>query len=164
MMEEAESEIGRKKEISRKVKSLRAEVAASEHEAIQLSTQHQHLKRQQAALIDRIDRVRTQCEVKRQAAEGRVEEQLRNKEAIAAENAAALAKLAENEAMIRALRDRITEMRGTHEASVNYVLGQYQAMREAVSQYHDDMENAVSEAPPAPAKTPATAPRPINVR
>ncbi|KAG7666604.1 putative kinetochore protein NUF2 [Nannochloris sp. 'desiccata'] len=164
MMEDAELEIGRKKEISKKVKSLRAQVAASEHEAIQLATQHQHLKRQQAALVERIERVRTQCEVKRQAAEGRVEEQLRSKEAITAENAAALAKLAENEAMIRALRDRIAEMRGAHEASVNYVLGQYHGLREAVSMYHDDMENAVAEAPAPPAVTPATATRPINVR
>ncbi|KAL4537163.1 hypothetical protein Ndes2526B_g04925 [Nannochloris sp. 'desiccata'] len=117
-----------------------------------------------AALVERIERVRTQCEVKRQAAEGRVEEQLRSKEAITAENAAALAKLAENEAMIRALRDRIAEMRGAHEASVNYVLGQYHGLREAVSMYHDDMENAVAEAPAPPAMTPATATRPINVR
>lgn len=100
LMEEAETEIARKKEVSRKVKALRAEVAASEHEATQLAATHQHLKRQQAALMDRIDRVKTQCEVKRQAAEGRVEEQLRNKEAIEAQNAAAVAKLTENEAMV----------------------------------------------------------------
>lgn len=164
MMAEAESEIGRKKEISRRVKALRAEVGANEHEAAQLATQHQHLKRQQAALIDRIDRVRSQCEVKRQAAEGRVEEQLRNKEAIEASNAAAVAKLAENEAMIRALRERIAEMRGAHEASVNAVLGQYQALREAVAHYHEDMETAMTELPSRPSTTPAGVARPINVR
>lgn len=100
LMEETEVEISKKKEVSKQVKALRSEVATSEHEASQLAAQHQHLKRQQAALIERIERVRAQCEVKRQAAEGKVEEQLRNKEAIEAENAAALAKLAENEAMV----------------------------------------------------------------
>ena len=166
MMAEAEAEIGRKKEISRQVKALRAEVAANEHEAAQLATQHQHLKRQQAALIDRIDRVRSQCDVKKQAAEGRVEEQIRNKEAIEASNAAAVAKLAENEAMIRSFRERIAEMRAAHESSVNAVLGQYQALREAVAQYHEDMEIAMTEVPPPSSTTPATASRtrPINVR
>jgi kinetochore protein Nuf2 len=102
VMGEAEAEVARKKEVSRRVKALRAEVAAAEHEAGQLEAQHQHLKRQQAALAERIHRLEAQQEVKRQAAEGRVEEALRNKEAIAADNAAAVAKLAENEAMVRA--------------------------------------------------------------
>ena len=163
MMAEAESEIGRKKEVSRRVKALRADVAASEHEAAQLATQHQHLKRQQVALLDRIDRVNSQCEVKRQAAEGRVEEQLRSKEAIEASNAAAVAKLAENDAMIRALRERIAEMRGAHDLSVNSVLGQYQALREAVSLYHEDMEMAMAEAPAPPSITPGIV-RAVHVR
>jgi kinetochore protein Nuf2 len=170
LMGEAEVEIARKKEVSRKVKALRAEVAAADHEAMQLAATHQHLKRQQAALADRIARVRTQCEVKRQAAEGRVEEQLRNKEAIEAENAAAIAKLAENEAMIRSLRDRIAELRSAHESQVGAVLGQYQALRDAVSRYHQDMEDSMAErggqgyaAGPTAEESPV-APHPIDVR
>ena len=143
LMEEAENEIKNKKEISQKVKALRAEVADAEHEASQLAATHQHLKRQQAALMDRIDRVRAQCEVKKQAAEGRVEEQLRNKEAIEAENAAAVAKLAENEAAIRSYQDHIMELRETHEHQIGQVLDQYQTLREAVARYHKDMEAAM---------------------
>ena len=163
MMAEAEGEISRKKEVSRRVKALRAEVAAHEHEASQLAAQHQHLKRQQAALMERIERVRVQCEVKKQAAEGRVEEQLRSKEAIEASNAAAVAKLAENEAMIRTLRDRISEIRSAHEGSVNAVLEQYHALRESLAHYHEDMEAAMAEAPAPPAITPGVV-RAVNVR
>lgn len=163
LMDESETEIKKKKEISRKVKALRAEVAGSEHEAAQLAATHQHLKRQQAALLDRIARVKTQCEVKRQAAEGRVEEQMRNKEAIEAENAAAIAKLAENEAMIRTLRERVGELRSAHESQVGSVLEQYHSLREAVAQYHEDMESAMAESAPE-AKLSVGVPRPIDVR
>ena len=41
-----------------------------------------------------------QCSMKREAAESSIEQQLRDKEAIEAENAAALAKIAQNEAMV----------------------------------------------------------------
>ena len=76
-------------------------MASNEHEALQLSATHQHLKRQQVSLLDRIQRLEAQAEVKREAAESNVEEQLRDKEAIEAENAAALARLTQNEAMVR---------------------------------------------------------------
>lgn len=143
LMGETESEVSKKKEVSRKVKALRADVAAIEHEAAQLTTTHEHFKRQQAALVDRIERVKMQCEVKKQAAEGRVEEQLRHKEAIEAENAAAVAKLAENESIIRAYRERIAEVRSTHEAQIAAVLSQYQTLIKSVQQYHEDMERSM---------------------
>lgn len=76
-------------------------MASNEHEALQLSATHQHLKRQQVSLVDRLQRLEAQAEVKREAAESNVEEQLRDKEAIEAENAAALARLTQNEAMVR---------------------------------------------------------------
>lgn len=50
LMDGVEGEIGRKKEVSRRVKALHGDIAAAEHEAQQLEAQHQHLKRQQAAL------------------------------------------------------------------------------------------------------------------
>ena len=82
------------------VKALHGEIAAAEHEAQQLEAQHQHLKRQQAALAERIARLEAQCRTKHDAAESSIEEQLRDKEAIEAENAAAAARLQENEAMV----------------------------------------------------------------
>ncbi|EFN59885.1 hypothetical protein CHLNCDRAFT_49321 [Chlorella variabilis] len=100
LMEGVEAEIGRKKEVSRKVKALHGEISAAEHEAQQLEAQHQHLKRQQAALQERIARLEAQCRAKHDAAESSIEERLRDKEAIEAENAAAAARLQENEATV----------------------------------------------------------------
>lgn len=67
----------------------------------ELEATEQHLKRQQASLTDRLSRLEHQSSLKREAAASAVEEQLKEKEAIEAENAAARAKIAENEALVR---------------------------------------------------------------
>lgn len=143
MMREADAEVGKKKEVSKRVKALRAEVASLEHEAVQLEATKQHLQRQHASLFDRIDRLKSQCQMKKQVAEGRMEEQLRHKEAIEAGNAAALAKLHENEAAIRALEERAAELRESHESQIGEVLGQYHSLREAVAKYQEEMDAAM---------------------
>ena len=82
------------------MKELRSEIAANEHEALQLAATHQHLRRQQQGLAERLARLEQQAAARRDAADAGVERQLRDKEAILAENAAAVAKLAENEAAV----------------------------------------------------------------
>ncbi len=59
-----------------------------------------------------------QGQLKREAGESAVAEQASAVEAVRAENAAALAKLAENEARARALRDGIRDLRAAHDAQV----------------------------------------------
>lgn len=145
MMEEADTEIQKKKKVSKHVKALRAEVASQEHEISQLEATKQHLHRQRASLLERIERLKAQCDVKKQAAEGRVEEQLRHKEAIEADNAAAVAKLHENEAMIRAIEARALEIRESHETLISSVLEQYQGLRQAVADYHEEMEAVMNK-------------------
>ncbi|KAL4427452.1 hypothetical protein ABPG77_000741 [Micractinium sp. CCAP 211/92] len=149
LMEGVETEIGRKKEVSRKVKALQAEIAAAQHEAQQLEAQHQHLKRQQAALQERISRLEAQCRARHDAAESSIEEQLRDKEAIEAENAAAVARLQENEAMMRKLQEKIAEVQAAHAAQVEAVLGQYEALLQQVAEYHHGMEAAMQGEAPA---------------
>jgi hypothetical protein len=126
------------------VKALHGEISAAEHEAQQLEAQHQHLKRQQAALQvglgrgveapasrnrrrrpanragqhsptgtlhpplqERIARLEAQRSAKHDAAESSIEERLRDREAIEAENAAAAARLEQNEALVGLLRLRL---------------------------------------------------------
>ncbi|KAI7843287.1 hypothetical protein COHA_003119 [Chlorella ohadii] len=149
LMEGVEGEIGRKKEVSRRVKALSSEIAAAEHEAQQLEAQHQHLKRQQAALQERIARLEAQCRAKHDAAESSIEEQLRDKEAIEAENAAAAARLQENEAMMRKVQDKIAELQAEHAAQIEAVTAQYGALLQQVEEYHRGMEAAMQPPPPA---------------
>ena len=60
VMDEVGSEIGRKKEASRRVKALKAEVHGHEAEAAQLMAQYQHLQRQLASLSERLQRLEHQ--------------------------------------------------------------------------------------------------------
>jgi len=57
-----------------------------------------------------------QSKLKREAAAGAIEEQLSAKEAVKAGNAASLAKVAENEAQIRSLREKTRELQAAHDA------------------------------------------------
>ncbi|KAL6769843.1 hypothetical protein ACKKBG_A32585 [Auxenochlorella protothecoides x Auxenochlorella symbiontica] len=143
LMEGAELEIGRKKEVSREVKRLRAELAAGEHEAAQLSATLDLLKRQTAVVEERVELLKGKCAVRKEAAEGNIEEQLRDKEAYEAENAANAAKLAENEATIRTLRERLREVRQAHEAQRAQVLTQYAGLLEEVRTYHGELTSAM---------------------
>ena len=76
-------------------------MTVNQAELQELEATEQHLKRQQASLTERLSRLENQSALKREAAASAVEEQLKEKEAIEAENAAARAKIAENEAMVR---------------------------------------------------------------
>lgn len=59
-MEELEGEIAAKKDVSKRVKALKADIAANEKEVASLSAQQQHLKRTQAALEERLGRLEKQ--------------------------------------------------------------------------------------------------------
>ncbi|DBA85310.1 hypothetical protein WJX79_007297 [Trebouxia sp. C0005] len=146
-MEEVEIEVKKKKEVSSRVKQLRKQVNANQAELQQLEATEQHLKRQQASLTDRLSRLDNQSALKREAAVSAVEEQLKEREAIEAENAAARAKTAENEAMMRTLRERMKEVQSNHDAQVSIVLEKYQSLRQQVQQYHELLEAATAPTP-----------------
>ncbi|DBA98352.1 hypothetical protein WJX82_002463 [Trebouxia sp. C0006] len=146
-MEEVEVEVKKKKEVSSRVKQLRKQVSANQAELQELEATEQHLKRQQASLTDRLSRLENQSALKREAAVSAVEEQLKEREAINAENAAARAKIAENEAMMRTLRERMKELQNNHDAQVSIVLEKYQSLRRQVQQYHELLEAAIAPNP-----------------
>ena len=59
-MGEVDTEIARKKEASKQVKALRAQIHSHETEAAQLTAQQQHLQRQRASLSERLQRLEHQ--------------------------------------------------------------------------------------------------------
>jgi kinetochore protein Nuf2 len=142
-MQETDAEIKKKKEVSKRVKTLRLKISGQEHEITQLETTHQHLHRQKLSLAERIERVKAQCEVRKQAAQGRVEEQLRHREAIEAGNAAAVAKLNQNEASIRAIESQISDLQSSHENQITHVLRQYYSLMESVEVYQQKIERCL---------------------
>lgn len=142
-MQETDAEIKKKKEVSKRVKALRQQISSQEHDITQLEATHQHLARQQSSLVERIERVKAQCEVRKQAAQGRVEEQLRHREAIEAGNAAAIAKLNQNEASIRAIEAQISDLQASHEHQIANVLRQYYSLMESVEVYQQKIEGCL---------------------
>ncbi len=64
-MEELESDIASKKQASKRVKALKADITGQEQEVAALSAQQQHLKRTQAALEERLGRLEKQVGEKR---------------------------------------------------------------------------------------------------
>ena len=64
LMGEVEAELMRKKKASRRVKALRGEIAAAEAEAAALGAQQQHLERQRASLLERLQRLEHQARPK----------------------------------------------------------------------------------------------------
>ena len=96
----AESAVSQLQSIFKISQHLVLQVSANQAELQELEATEQHLKRQHASLTERLSRLENQSALKREAAVSAVEEQLKEKEAIEAENAAARAKMAENEAMV----------------------------------------------------------------
>ena len=82
------------------------------------SRRHAHPRCPRYGYVIRLVQNYVQGKLKREAAESQVEEQASAVEAVRAENAAALAKLAENEARAGALRDAVCGLRGAHDAQV----------------------------------------------
>lgn len=144
MMQETDVEIKKKKEVSKRVKALRAKLSSQEQDINQLEATHQHLGRQHASLVERIDRVKAQCDIRKQAAQGRVEEQLRHREAIEAGNAAAVAKLNQNEASIRAIEAQMADLKASHEHQIANVLNQYYGLLQAVEMYHQKIDETIA--------------------
>ena len=144
MMQETDVDIKKKKEVSKRVKVLRAKLSSQEQDINQLEATHQHLGRQHASLVERIDRVKAQCDIRKQAAQGRVEEQLRHREAIEAGNAAAVAKLNQNEASIRAIETQMADLKASHEHQIANVLNQYYGLLQAVELYHQKIDETIA--------------------
>ena len=127
-----------------KCKALRAKLSSQEQDINQLEATHHHLGRQHASLVERIDRVKAQCDIRKQAAQGRVEEQLRHREAIEAGNAAAVAKLNQNEASIRAIESEMADLKASHEHQIGNVLNEYYRLLQCVDMYHQKLDESIT--------------------
>lgn len=144
MLEELDVEIVRKKEKSNLKKDVKSSIESKEAEVAALIEGQQHLKRQQGNLLEKIQRLEHQAAFKLEAAASQVEEQLKEKEAVQAENAVIEAKLAENQALVNALREKAAELRSTHSSQTQAILEKYAALLEAVSRYNQQLKTARS--------------------
>eukprot|EP00878_Enallax_costatus_P029986 GHUV01032571.1.p1 GENE.GHUV01032571.1~~GHUV01032571.1.p1 ORF type:complete len:359 (+),score=184.30 GHUV01032571.1:426-1502(+) len=149
LMAELESAVATKKQHSRTVKELKENISGAQLDAGDLEQQQQHLKRQLATLADGIKRLESQAAVKKEAMESSIEEQLRDKEAVQAENAAQQALILQHEAETRAVSEKTSELKQKHQTAVAGLLKRYMQLRNEVTKYNKSLEAVMSQQPAA---------------
>jgi len=142
MMKEVEVEVSRKKSASRKVKDLKEAIVAASNDQADLEAQQQHFKRQMATLSDRIKRLESQAAVKKEAMESSLDEQMKDKEAVEAENAAQACLIQQHEAVTRALNDKAQDLRNQHQEAVAAILENYCRLRSEVAAFNRTLAEA----------------------
>uniref|UniRef100_A0A383VHS0 Uncharacterized protein n=1 Tax=Tetradesmus obliquus TaxID=3088 RepID=A0A383VHS0_TETOB len=140
LMAELETAVATKKQHSRTAKELREAISGAQLDAGDLEQTQTHLRRQLATLSDRIKRLESQAAVKKEAMESSIEEQLRDKEAVQAENAAQQALCLQHEAETRAITEKSSELRVHHQAAVAALLARYQQLRSEVGSYNKTLQ------------------------
>ncbi|GAX76844.1 hypothetical protein CEUSTIGMA_g4290.t1 [Chlamydomonas eustigma] len=144
IMEELDTVITRKKAVSQKVKDGRLAINANERQLSEITSHTSTLRRHMATLSEKFQRLEHQAALKLEAAASCVEEQLRSREAVEAENAAIAARAAEDEASIRFQREHMAEMKAQHEFQVRSVLDKYAVLRKMVNQYNTRIVDSIT--------------------
>ncbi|KAG2430364.1 hypothetical protein HYH02_013726 [Chlamydomonas schloesseri] len=144
LQEELEGVVARKKDVSAAAKDTREAISGEERRYAELASQALTSRRQLASLQDKLGRIEQQGQLKVEAAAALLEEQLKRREAVEAEHAAGDARAAEQEAQIRAWRERAAEVTAQKDARVRGVVDKYAMLRRAVSDYNRKLEAAVA--------------------
>ncbi|PNW87955.1 hypothetical protein CHLRE_01g008450v5 [Chlamydomonas reinhardtii] len=154
LQEELEGVVARKKDVSAAAKDTREAISGEERRYGELSSVALTSRRQLASLQDKLGRIEQQGQLKVEAAAALVEEQAKRREAVEAEHAAGDARAAEQEAQIRAWRERAAEVAAHKDARVRGVMDKYAMLRRAVSDYNRKLEAAVAPGlPPGSSNT-----------
>lgn len=122
---------------------MRENIATNDRALAEISNTNATLKRHQATLMDKFNRLEAQAALKMEAAMSFVEEALKGKEAVQAENAAAAARAAEDEAMIRSVVERMQETQAAHETTVRGVMEKYNTLLAAVNDFNGRIEATI---------------------
>eukprot|EP00850_Spirogloea_muscicola_P000885 SM000003S11130 [mRNA] locus=s3:1138193:1140561:+ [translate_table: standard] len=148
MMQEAEAEITKHKEVSKKVKGVQAKIKVDEDEVWRLAAEHQHLERQAQAAMERLQKFRQQSAGRREAAERKLEAARAQGSVAEVENEATLAKASETQAKSEAMYKSIESDRAEHEREMVAMIAQFDALQTQVHEYHQRLAAVMEEVPP----------------
>ncbi len=135
-MEEAEKDIAKYKEAKQKLEEAGAKIVSNESELISLSSEEQHLKRQQTMFSERLDRLQQQFQLKLEATASSVESYQRNKENAQAEHQTAQQKLVNNDAIAKSYQDKIKGLKDAHAQEIHALNDKYNQLCTQVQEYH----------------------------
>jgi kinetochore protein Nuf2 len=142
LMEDLDAAVGRKKDVSQQVKDSRQAISSNERLLAETSGTTATLRRHIDTVSDKLQRLEHQGSLKLEAAASCVEEQLKSREAVEAENAAMAARAAEDEAAIRTLKEKMLELQMTHDGAVRGVFDKYAVLRQSVKVYNSRIMDA----------------------
>ncbi|XRB19443.1 kinetochore protein Nuf2 [Pseudoscourfieldia marina] len=136
LMEEAESEIGKHKEVSRSVKAIQVKLGENEEEVFKLTAAANHMKRQESALSERLTRLGKQGNLKKESAASALNEAKADLASVESDVGMSASKLEEYEAHVRKTTSMIRELQASHEAEASKILEQYHQLRQQVKDYN----------------------------
>jgi kinetochore protein Nuf2 len=142
-MEEVVVAHRKKKEASTKAKDAKKKLAAMEERQYEIEAKVETLKRQEANCAEKLNRLKSQGELKRHAAEASLKAAKEELEAVKARKEANTARSAEENNQLQLLRRQMREAQETHAAEVEALLKNFASLREQVSRYHAQLADAM---------------------
>jgi len=153
-MGEVQQTTDRKKEVSRRVKELRALVEVEESQLLQTQAHAAHVERMKSSAAEKVQRLQTQSKQKKDFAQLQLEQQAREKEAIEAVNNAKEAKRNENEEARRQLEDQKRQMEREHAMYQQLLVDKYRDLRAQLTRYIEGNRKAYQAVPILPPPLP----------
>ena len=147
LMEEAESEIAKHKEVSRGVKGIQSKLGENEEEVFKLTAAANHLKRQQSALSERLERLGKQGTLKKDSAASALTEAKAELASVESDVSVSASKLEEYEVHVRKTTGLIRDLQASHEEEAGAILAQFQSLRAQVKEYNASLLSAAQGTP-----------------
>ena len=145
LMEEAESTIGKKKEVSHAIKALNSKSQESEEASWTLNAEHQHLERQLQTATSRLQRLADQASLKKETRDVMLQSAIEEKQEAEREHKEAAAELAKGIATVRDVRALMGDDKENHEKLMDFMMDKYNDLLVQVQRYHNEMATVMEE-------------------
>lgn len=142
-MEEVVGAHQKKKEASTKLKDAKKKFSAMEERQYEIEAKVETLRRQEANVVEKFNRLKSQGELKRQAAEASLVSAKEELAAVKARKEANFSKNTSDGEQLKALRKKIEVTKEEHAKEVQALLVNFQSLREQVSVYHAQLADAM---------------------
>ena len=145
LMDEAESTIGKKKEVSHAIKALDSQSQESEEASWTLNAEHQHLERQFQIAASRLQRLEDQVSLKKETRDAMLQSALEDKEEAERENKEASLEIKRCEEKMKQVKTATAEDKENHEKIMDFMMDKYNNLLVQVQRYHNEMATVMEE-------------------
>ena len=133
----------KKKEASTKTKDAKVKKSQMEEKQYEIEAKVETLRRQEANVLDKFNRLKSQGELKRQAAEASLVSAKEEREALVARRTANGAARSQTSEKLVTLVAQMEQLKREHASEVQSLLTNFQSLREQVSSYHAQLADVM---------------------